>query len=213
MAVASRQGIKWAVSAVGVEQPARAALTSGAVGARGSSTGPGRIRASAAASRFRTAGRRELHRRRRGERQGPRGDRARRAARAAIAYEPLAVFHADLPRDFRRSTFAPSRSRMPSGRRRSTYVETGHGSAASAKPTIRERTRRRDDQRPHGAARRSPSCGIRAAPDQDRRRGRRGGRLPRRATDHRAARPIVVFQHGRGSADYYGRSPATSSAC
>jgi FkbM family methyltransferase len=125
-----------------------------------------------------------------------------------IAYEPLAVFHTDLASrfpqiDVRRvalsdvdgeTTFTYVRDRpWVSGFRRSH-----HSVDVDTVETIPVRTERLDDHLPEGYVPHLIKVDVEGAEERVFR-----GAL-RTITQHR---PLVVFQHGKGSPEYYGTKP------
>jgi FkbM family methyltransferase len=208
MAIAMRR-LRWAATAVGLEQPARALLTTWrrrrsrvfdrtwrdhehlrmllafALPADANCIDVGAANGKVLAEIARVA---------------PRGRH--------IAYEPLAVFHTDLASRFPQvevrsvalsdvdgeTTFTFVRDRpWVSGFRRSH-----HSARADTVETIPVRTERLDDHLPEGYVPHLIKVDVEGAEERVFR-----GAL-RTIAQHR---PIVVFQHGKGSPEYYGTKP------
>jgi FkbM family methyltransferase len=208
VAVAIRQ-IKWAATAVGLEQPARAALTTWrrrrsrvydrtwkdfehlrlllafSLPADANCIDVGAANGKVLAEITRLA---------------PRGRH--------IAYEPLAVFHTDLASRFPSVDVRPTALSDVDGETTFKYVRDrpwvsgfrrGHHSVDDdTVDTITVRTERLDDHLPEGYVPQLIKVDVEGAEERVFR-----GAL-RTITKHR---PIVAFQHGRGSADYYGTKP------
>ncbi len=124
-----------------------------------------------------------------------------------IAYEPLPVFHTDLAARFPRIDVRRVALSDADGETTFTYATArpwvsgfrrGHHSVDAAVETISVRTERLDDHLPDGYVPHLIKIDVEGAEELVFR-----GAL-RTIAQHR---PIVVFQHGRGSADYYGTKP------
>jgi FkbM family methyltransferase len=124
-----------------------------------------------------------------------------------IAYEPVGVFHTDLASRFPQVDVRPIALSDVDGETTFTIVperpwvsgfrRIDH-SAATAAETITVRTERLDDHLPEGYVPHLIKVDVEGAEELVLR-----GAL-RTITQHR---PIVVFQHGRGSSEYYGTKP------
>lgn len=210
MAVAIRQ-IKWAAAAVGLEEPARAVLTAWrrrrsrvfdrtwkdfehlrlllafALPPDANCIDVGAANGKVLAEIARVA---------------PRGRH--------IAYEPLPVFHSDLARRFPHVDVRPVALSDVDGETTFTYArdrpwvsgfrQAQHSADASRVETITVRTQRLDDHLPDGYIPDLIKIDVEGAEELVFR-----GAL-RTIAQHR---PIVVFQHGRGSAEYYGTKPGS----
>jgi FkbM family methyltransferase len=127
-----------------------------------------------------------------------------------IAYEPLPVFHADLASRFPFVDVRPFALSDVDGETTFTYVtnrpwvsgfrQRDHLADATKVETIRVRTERLDDHLPEGYVPHLIKVDVEGAEELVFR-----GAL-RTIAEHR---PIIVFQHGRGSAEYYGTTPSS----
>jgi FkbM family methyltransferase len=124
-----------------------------------------------------------------------------------IAYEPLPVFHADLAARFPQVDVRPFALSDVDGETTFTFVRDrpwvsgfrrGHHSIDASVETLSVHTRRLDDDLPEGYVPHLIKVDVEGAEELVFRGALRTIALHR---------PIVVFQHGRGSAEAYGTKP------
>ena len=126
-----------------------------------------------------------------------------------IAYEPVADFHEELATRFPQVDLRPIALSDKGGETTFTYVRDrptvsgfrarDYRDGGRDLETIRVRTARLDDDLPDGYVPQLIKIDVEGAEEL----------VFRGALETiRRHRPIVVFQHGRGSADYYGTTPS-----